>query len=106
MNLSYLHSIIHNHLHEFGSKMLNLKTVSVAVLLTTTLAFVGCSKKKEEAPASAASEVPAEVSSAAPVESVAPEAVPASDAGVETEAPMVEEKADNAAIAGLDKPTS
>lgn len=103
MNLSYLHSIIHNHLHEFGSKMLNLKTVSVAVLATATLAFVGCSKKKEEAPASAASEVPAEVSSVAPV---APEATPAPDASAVTEVPMVEEKADNAAIAGLDKPTS
>ena len=87
--------------------MFNLKTVSIAVLATATLAFVGCTKKKEEAPASAASEVPAEVSSAAPVEPAAPEATPAPDASVVTETPAAPAtEADNTAIAGLDKPTT
>lgn len=87
--------------------MLNLKTVSIVVLAAATLAFVGCSKKKDEAPAATASEVPAEVSSAAPVEPVAPEGVPSTEASVVTpEAPATEEKADNGAIAALDKPAT
>ncbi|MDQ8951997.1 hypothetical protein RFH42_03385 [Acinetobacter rudis] len=84
--------------------MLNFKTVSIVVLATAALAFVGCSKKKEEVPASTASDVPAEVSNAVPVEPVAAPSTETSTSVAET--PATEEKADNQAIATIDKPST
>lgn len=84
--------------------MFNIKTVSIVVLAAAALAFVGCSKKKEETQAPAASEVPTEqamgsMTEAAPVA----ETAPATDTAASAPA---DEKVDTQAIAALDKPST
>lgn len=103
MNPSYWPCNIAYHLPKARFNMLNFKTVSMVVLTTAALVFVGCSKKKEETQAPAASEVPAEQTSSMTEAAPAAETAPTTDAAASAPA---DEKADTQAIAALDKPTA
>lgn len=85
--------------------MLNFKNASIVVLATAALVFVGCSKKKEETQAPAASEASAVQHDMASMPEAAPaaETAPATDTAASAPA---DEKTDTKAIAALDKPAA